>query len=305
MGLNGLSFKQRSELLFARLLRLLPIDVASAIGGWLGRRSARKAIRLKRKWVARLHHNFERLEGLTDPQAREARIIEHIDHIGRVYAEYPVLHKIAAERLTVTGSEFLANVDGPIICVSAHTGHWELMAEVMRRHGIMGAVLYDPIPDKARLQQALKIRKYFCPEDTGNRHIPASPTAARELLGWLKSGRGLLLYIDEEKDGLVWSPALGRELPFQGNRVMAAKLAVKHNAPLIPIHIQRKTGANYEAIIESPIVPKANSDRASATADVAEQLNSTLERWLEEDYSHWYWLAQLNLDKPFSKREAN
>lgn len=302
MGDTELSFKQRSELLLARLLRFMPIDVASAIGAWLGRRSAYKAIRLKRKWVGRLHNNFEKLEGLTDPVAREARIVEHIEHIGRVYGEYPVLHKIAAERLTVRGSEHLANIDGPIICVSAHTGHWELMAEVMRRHGIMGAVLYDPIPNKARLQQALKIRKYFCPEDTGNRHIPASPTAARELLSWLKSGRGLLLYIDEEKDGFVWSPALGRELPFQGNRVMAAKLAVKHNVPLIPIHIQRKDGANYEAIIEPPIVAADSSSRIAATEDVALQLNGILEQWVKEDISHWYWLAQLNLDKPFPKK---
>ncbi|MBN0986985.1 lysophospholipid acyltransferase family protein [Amphritea pacifica] len=299
MADKGFSLQQKAELFLARLLRFMPIDVASAIGAWLGRRSARKAIRLKRKWVARLHQNFERLEGITDPQAREARIIEHIEHIGRVYAEYPVLHKIAAERLTVRGSEHLSNINGPIICVSAHTGHWELMAEVMRRHDIMGAVLYDPIPDKARLQQALKIRRYFCPEDTGNRHIPASPTAARELLNWLKSGRGLLLYIDEEKDGLVWSPALGRQLPFSGNRVMAAKLAVKHDVPLIPIHIQRKTGAHYEAVIEAPIVVGDTSSRLRATEDVAAQLNDVLERWVQEDLGHWYWLAQLNLDKPF------
>ncbi|WP_299201273.1 hypothetical protein [uncultured Amphritea sp.] len=299
MDTNGLSIKQKSEVLLARLLRFLPIDAASAIGGWLGRRSARKAIRLKRKWVARLHHNFEQLEGIDNSEKRESRIIEHAEHIGRVYAEYPVLHKIAAERLTVSGSEYLANIEGPVIYVSAHTGHWELMAEVLRRHGIIAAVLYDPIPDKARLQQALNIRKYLCPEDAGNRYIPASPTAARELLNWLKSGRGLLLYIDEEKDGFVWSPALGRELPLKGNRVMAAKLAVKYNVPLIPIHIQRKTAANYEAIIEAPIVAAESSSRTAATEDVAEQLNDTLERWLKEDYSHWYWLAQLNLDKPF------
>ncbi|MEM5537904.1 hypothetical protein WNY58_16075 [Neptuniibacter pectenicola] len=284
------------ELLMARVLKFLPVDMASGIGAWTGRRRALKAIKLKRKWVARLHRNFERLEGITDPKARQRRILEHIEHIGRLYAEYPVLHKIASERLSIHGAEHLHGLTGPAIFVSAHTGHWELIAEVLRRHRIPVADLYDPIPNKVRLQLAMEVRRHFCPEEAGNRFIPASPSAVRELVGWLKNGGNLVLFIDEEKDGLVWSPALGRELPFAGNRALAARLAAKYRVPLIPLHIQRKTGANFEAVIDRPLYSQrfANSEQA-----LGEALNYSLEGWLKEDYGHWYWLAQLELDKSF------
>lgn len=285
----------------ARLLRFLPVDVASEIGARIGRHRALKAIKLQRKWVARLHRNFERLEGIEDAQTRQQRILEHIEHIGRLYAEYPVLHKIARKRLSIHGAEHLHGLTGPAIFVSAHTGHWELIAEVLRRHRIPVADLYDPIPNKVRLQLAMEVRRRLCPEQTGNRFVPASSTAVRELVGWLKKGGNLVLFIDEEKDDFIWAPALGRELPFAGNRALAARLSVKYQVPIVPMHIQRRTGANFDAVIDHPLYPLeyANSEQA-----MGEELNTSLESWLKDDYGHWYWLAQLELDKSFLKSNS-
>nr|WP_320136768.1 lysophospholipid acyltransferase family protein [uncultured Amphritea sp.] len=301
MAKQKLSVRQHLELLMVRVFSFLPIDVVSNTGAWLGCRSARRAIRLKRKWIVRLHRNFERLEGLTDHKLREQRILQYAEHLGRVYAEYSVLDKIGQSRLIIRGEQNLMDIDGPVIYASAHTGHWELMGEVVSRQNNSSAALYDPIPDKARLQVALNVRKNFCPESDGHCYVPASNKAAREMVRYLQQGKNLLIFIDEEKAGYVWSPALGRDLPFLGNRVMAAKLAVKHRVPIVPIHIQRMEGANFEAVIEPPIIPDESLGRRVAAVDVANRLNSVLEQWVKEDISHWYWLDQLNLDKSFPK----
>lgn len=285
------------ELILARVFSLLPIDMASGIGAKIARYEATRALKLQRKWVMRLHHNFEQLEGIKDSSSRVQRILQHAEHIGRLYAEYPVLHKIAANRFSVKGEEHLRNFSGPAIFVSAHTGQWELIFEVMRRSRISTALLYDPIPHKAFLKVAMGVRKHLCPEERGNRFIPASASAARELVGCLKAGENLLIFIDEEKSGLVWSPGLGRNIPFSGNRMMAARLSVKFQVPIIPIQLKRKVGANFEAVVEQPISP-GNNGYESAT-ELAVRLDTILGKWLEEDYAGWYWLAKLNLEREF------
>lgn len=300
MTKQTLTLDQRLELIMARILRFLPVDMASGIGAWIGRRRALKAIKLQRKWVARLHRNFERLEGITDPQSRQRRIVQHIEHIGRLYAEYPVLHKIANERLSVLGSKYTRKLAGPVIFVSAHTGHWELVLEMLRREQVSVAALYDPIPDQVRLKLAMEARLQLGPVAEGNKFIPASASAMREMVSWIKDDGNLVVFIDEEKDGQVWAPALGRKLPFAGNRALVARLATRFQLPVIPVHIQRTTGANFEAVIDQPLHPQAygNSEQALAL-----ELNECLEGWLKEDYGHWYWLAQLELDKPFLKSD--
>ncbi|MBU2964874.1 hypothetical protein Q4508_15495 [Amphritea sp. 2_MG-2023] len=304
MSKQKFSIRQHSELFMVAVFRLLPIDMVSSIGAWLGRRRVQRAIRLKRKWVERLHRNFECLEGLTEHRLREQRIIQHVEHLGRVYSEYAVLHKIALRRFNVEGGERISGIDGPVIYVCIHTGHWELIGEVIRRFGGNVVALYDPIPDKARLKVAMDVRKNFRPENAGTRYVPASPRAARDMMNYLKQGESLSIFIDEEKDGLVWAPALGRKIPLAGNRMLAARLAVKQGLPVIPIHIQRKEGANFEATIEPPILPDGRLDKKLAAAELAKQLNDISERWVKEDISHWYWLAQLNLDKPFPKKRS-
>ncbi|WP_040404142.1 lysophospholipid acyltransferase family protein [Amphritea japonica] len=294
--------RQWCELFSARVFRLLPIDVASGVGARIAYFEASRSIKAKRPWINRLHRNFEYLEGIADFKTREQRIIQHAMHIGRVYAEYPVLHKIARNRLSVQGEEHLRDLAGPVIFVSAHTGQWELILEVMRRSHISTTVLYDPIPEKVFLKVAMEVRRHLSPEEQGNRFIPASASATRELVACLKTGDNLILFIDEEKDGLVWAPALGRNIPSAGNRMMAARLSEKFKVPIIPIHLTRKDGADFEAVVESPLVPVNGEYGAGTAADLAELLNETLERWLKDDYIHWYWLSRLKLEKKFPER---
>lgn len=290
-----------AEYWFAKGLGLLPSKTVSAIGGALGRRHAQKAIRLNRKWVQRLHENFATLSGVSDPAEREQLIVEHIEHIGRVYAEYPVLHRFFEEgRFRIQNGNRLDNLDGPVIFVCAHTGHWELVAEVLRQHKILFAVLYDPIGDATKLRLALELRNRFGSVEEGHKLIPASPSAGREIVQWVSDGGNLLVFIDEEKDGLIWSPALGRQLPYQGNRALVTKLAARYQASVVPIHIFRQ-GEGYEAEVEEVIAPPPRGGSREEMVRFADGLSDQVETWVRSDPGQWYWLAQLKLDKEFPR----
>jgi len=286
------------EMLLAKVLAHLPISWTSHIGAILGRSRARKAIAAKRKWVARLHDNFLALEGVSDASVREQKIIQHMEHIGRLYAEYTVLHRMAGEgRFSIEGAHYLTQDDRAKLFVCAHTAHWELVAEVLKQHKIPVADLYDPLDGGARVQLALQTRKRICPESEGFLYIPSSKSAPKEIVGWLKTGGNFLIFGDEEVDSKIYAPAFDREVPRAGNLTKAVKLASRFNMQLVPLHIKREGNARYKAIIETPIEPP------SATAPIAEhrptviELDRQIERWVREDICHWYWLATLDLKR--------
>ncbi|MGB0467135.1 MAG: lysophospholipid acyltransferase family protein [Pontibacterium sp.] len=300
MGSRRPSIEEYSELVIARIIRYLPIIWVSAIGAFLGRSRAREAIKLKRKWIDRLHRNFEQLEGITEHSQREVRIMDHMEHMGRLHTEYTVLHRMAAAgRLHTRGHEHLAALKKPVIFISAHTGHWELLAEILQQHKVSTAFLYEAVDNPIRLKLAMEARTTICPIEKGYHFIPASNLAAREMVAWITDGGNLLIFIDEYKDNQVWCPPLGRKLPFSGNRAMVSRLAIKHQMDVIPLHVQRTKGAFFEASIEAPVSPPEKGAGVEARIRFADQLSDFTERWIREDISHWYWLAQLELSRPF------
>ena len=290
----------RLESILASILVYFPISWASALGGYLGREKAKQGIKLGRKWVTRIHHNLEELQGVSKQSVREEMIVKHMDHIGRIYAEYPILHRLAAAgRFDIEGGHNLQRLNGPIICISAHTGHWELLAEVLKQHHIPGAFVYDPIENSSRLKIALKTRKTICPEASGYKYIEASKQAAKEVVKWLKSGGNLIIFGDEEVNSSTLAPAFSRDISYSGNLKKAVKLAIKYNMQIIPMHIKRTGNSRYTAVIETPIEPPSRGASQENQNELVDSLDTLIEKWVLEDICHWYWLSNLDLKKKF------
>jgi KDO2-lipid IV(A) lauroyltransferase len=290
--------KQYLELFAARAIFFLPISWASEIGAFFGRKEARRAIKLKLKWVDRLHNNFEQLQGVTRHEDRELLIIAHIEHIGRLRAETPILHRIdAAGRLEIRGQEHLELLKGQCIIICVHTGHWELITAVLKHLNFIASFLYEEIDNKTHLKIALETRKRICPE--GQYHyIPGSPIGARKLVTSIKNGENLAIFIDEQKQSLSTTPSFGRCPPVTSNISVVARLAIKYNLQILPLHIKRKNKANFTAIIDKPINPKKFENSRNTPNELKTTLNNTAESWILEDISQWYWLAQLDLGQP-------
>ena len=70
------------------IFRLMPVDTASAIGGWLGRMIGPR-LAASRKALRNLEHA---LPALNETEKRQI-ICKMWDNLGRVFAEYPHQHK--------------------------------------------------------------------------------------------------------------------------------------------------------------------------------------------------------------------
>jgi lauroyl/myristoyl acyltransferase len=290
--------KQYLELFAARAIFFLPISWASEIGAFFGRKEARRAIKLKLKWIDRLHNNFEQLQGLTRHKDRELLIIAHIEHIGRLHAETPILHRIdAAGRLEICGQEHLKLLKGQCIIIGVHTGHWELISAVFKRLNIITSALYEEIDNKIHLKVALETRKRICPEEQYH-YIPGSPSGARKLVRLIKNGENVSIFIDEQKQSLGTTPSFGRRPPVSNNISVVARLAIKYNLQILPLHIKRKNKANFTAIIDKPINNNNFENSKNTLNELKTTLNNTAESWILEDISQWYWLSQFDLGQP-------
>lgn len=61
-------------------------------------------------------------------------------------------------------------------------------------------------------------------------------------------------------------------------------------------------GAEFEAVVEAPLVSVENEYGEGTTAELAMYSNTIIERWLDKGYAHWHGLSLLNLEREFSDR---
>lgn len=293
-----MNLNDAKDLLLARLFTVLPLNWVAKIGKYLGERHARRGMRAHRKWVQRLHQNYEQLWGVQDAATRERFIIEHQGRMGRVLAQIPVLHRLVrANRLTLCGTEHLTQLKGPVLIVTAHLSQWELIGRVAELIGGQMCDIYLP-QSGAREQITQKVRMgWRLAEGRPGKLIPAGAHTMREVARAVDAGSHLILFIDEEADGEVRAPRLGRESIYAGNRWFAARLAIKHQMTVLPVHFETTEQGNHRAVIE-PVIPlPTEGSPVEQAKQLADTLDEKLEQWVLRAPYDWYWLPLLELNQ--------
>jgi KDO2-lipid IV(A) lauroyltransferase len=129
--------------LFFALCRLWPIDIASGVGGWLGRRlgPVLGVTRQARRNLAAAFPDW--------PPAEIERVIHGMwDNLGRVAAEYPHLRHIrvfGGNRVEVSGLDHIERAvagNRRMILFSGHLANWEIAALAAGQCGIDIAQIY-------------------------------------------------------------------------------------------------------------------------------------------------------------------
>ena len=129
--------------------RLLPVDAASAAGGWLGRTIGPRLPVSRRAW-----RNIRRaMPELDETEVR--RIVRAMwDNLGRVMGEFPHIKAIAGAtgpsgtgpgRVELAGADTVAALraeDGATILLSGHFSNWEVFAASAERIGLPCAQAY-------------------------------------------------------------------------------------------------------------------------------------------------------------------
>ncbi len=272
-----------------RLAGWLPLDVASAIGGWVARNLGPR-LRL----TERARRRLARALPETSPAEIETIMREMWDNLGRTVMELPHLARLpvfgpdglaASDRIDVVGAE---NIDRalargrPILFFAGHLANWELNSLVALRYGVPVHLVYR----EANNRWIEPLLRRFRAEISGGL-IPKGPEGAKLALKRLREGKHLGMLLDQKlNDGIA--------VPFFGRAAMTAAapahLALKFDCVLLPFNVERLGGARFRVTIYPPLEIERSSERHRDIAQIMARVNAIIEGWVRARPGQWLWL---------------
>ncbi len=277
-----------TEGLFARIafafFRVMPLDAASAFGGWLARTvgpllgiSKRARLNLRRA-----------LPGLSD--AEIGHIVRGMwDNLGRVVAEYPHLGQFKlyepGGRVTVEGFREIVDARGPktrFIFFSAHFGNWEIATLAATQAGLDVIEIYraanNPFVDELINEARGIVRSEL---------VPKGSVAARRALGALAEGKHICMLVDQKmNDGIA--------VPFFGRDAMTApaiaRLALRFDCPIVPVRVERLKGTRFRFTVLPQIEVPDRRDTADNVLETMKRVTAVIEDWIVARPEQWLWL---------------
>jgi KDO2-lipid IV(A) lauroyltransferase len=267
------------------LFRIMPLDIASAVGGWLGR-----TIGPRMRVSRRADRNLVLAMPELDEAARRRIIRDMWDNLGRMMGEYP--HNAAITRNAGQGCRVeLAGLDHiaalrrsgeRCVLVSGHLANFEIFARSCEAVDMGYAQIYRA-PNNPLIHDLLTRLRGLPEEDV----MAKGPSGARRALTVLKEGRRLGILVDQKmNDGIA--------VPFFGRMAMtapaAAQLALRFECPVIPVRMERLEGCRFRMTFFPALEKPATGDRHADIAALMTDINAALEGWIRERPGQWFWL---------------
>src|SRR5581483_10249812 len=130
--------------LFMGLFRLMGVDAASAVGGFIGRH-----VLAHFGWARKARQNLAMAFPEKSHAEREALIVQVCDNVGRTAAEYAHLDKFLMggrdPRIQVERLDTAETMRGKsLLLLSGHFANWEIMPIAATEFGLDGAIVYRP-----------------------------------------------------------------------------------------------------------------------------------------------------------------
>lgn len=262
-------------LLVLAVSKILPVDWASNLGGFLGRSIGPR--------LAASRKAFNNIK-MALPQKSDAEANEILtgmwDNLGRVMMEYPHLEKIGRDRTEIIGLDILERYrDTPAILLSGHLANWECCPPALLiQRNFKASPIYrapnNPFSDKM-LHYARTLAGKI-------KTIPKSRTGTRHIVKAMQEGYFIGMLIDQKYNE-------GEAVDFFGTPAMTspifAQLAQKFNCPIIPLRIERTEKCNFLITIEEPMKIEGKDSLA-----IIKETHVLLESWIKERPEQWLWL---------------
>jgi len=269
------------EALLAMLLlgffRLLPLDVASALGGMIARILGR---------LFKAHRVAEKNLILAMPELsanQRKKILNGMwDNLGRVIGEYPHLGRsIMKERITVEGKEYLESlktIRGGALFASCHFANWEITPLSAALYGLPLVLIYRAANNPYSDWIIQKIRGQY------NKHMyKKGREGAMQMLKSLKAGDPVAILADQKLSD-------GKSLLFFGHEAKTTtavtSLAIKMQAPVFLARVVRTDGVHFHVTLQAPIYYPKDADAGEAM----QAINDQFEAWIREYPEQWFWV---------------
>ena len=268
--------------LAAVLLRRLPLDGASALGGAvlerLGPLTSRHRIVLRNLQLA--------FPEMSEPErARLAR--EHWNHLGRTVVEFPLMDRLTPRsgRVEVVGMERLRQIAASgeaAVLVSGHLSNWEVMMAVIVESGLTCRVSYRPANNPHVDRRITESRRRYGVE----LFAAKGGDGTRDLLAALNRGEAVAMLNDQRDNSGVEAPFFGRAVRTAPG---PARFGLKYGGRLIPLSVARLNGARFRVTIHEPIALQTSGDRARDMQAAVARINAFVEDRVREHPAEWMW----------------
>lgn len=262
---------------------ILPVDKASAFGGWLVRTLGPLS-----DAQPTAHRNLAKAFP-NNTREQNAEIIKKVwDNFGRVMGEYPHLAKIDIyndPRFEIIGAEYIDQLrdDGkPGVIFAAHLASWEVGIMGLDQRGVRVTQMYratnNPYVDKLvrRVQEGI-----------GKEVLNKGSNDARRILEIMNQGEHLFILVDQKMNR-------GMPIPFFGRDAMtapaAARMAMRYNCPFLPVRVERLGGFKFRITYYPPIKILSTGDLNKDLHEALCQMNKMIEDWVRERPEQWLWI---------------
>lgn len=283
------------QALFA-FLRLLGVERASALGGWL-LRTLGPLTGTQKTVMRNLRIAFPEMP----PDRREALAREQWDRTGRTFAELAVMDQLtpAGGRVEVVGMErlhALRDSGRPAVLISGHLANFEVMAAVIMASGVPCQVTYRAANNPYVDAQIRKSRERY-----GIRLFAPKGDGTRDLMAGMKRGDSIALLVDQKYNQ-------GPEVEFFGQPVNAspgaARLALKFGTVMQPLSVVRLPGARFRVTAHEPITVRETEDKAADVLAGIQAANRFVEERVREVPEDWFWVHKRWPDRVYAALEA-
>jgi KDO2-lipid IV(A) lauroyltransferase len=117
--------------------------------------------------------------------------------------------------------------------------------------------------------------------------VPKGRDGGRQLVRHMQNGGSCAFLVDQKmNDGIA--------VPFFGRPAMTApavaRLALRFDCPIIPVHVERLQGAHFRFTVLAPIDARATGDTAADVLEIMTRVNALVEDWVRRRPEQWLWL---------------
>jgi len=269
-------------LAFMGFFRLIGVDAASAVGGFIGRE-----IFARTRVTQRARDNLVLAFPEKSAAEHDAIIRTMWDNLGRTVAAYAHLDKFDLNgpdpRILVNNVEEIEKIRGQgVLILSGHFANWEIMPIAASRYGMDGAIVYRPPnnPYVDRYISRARARKGYAEQISKHQ-------GTRRIFTLLRGGKAILLLADQKTNE-------GIPVPFFGHDSMTtpapAALALKLKVPMIFASNKRLGGARFAVTVYPPLEFTPSGDDDADMRAMTEAINLRLEEMVRADPGQWLWI---------------
>ena len=263
---------------------ILPVDAASALGGWIGRTFGSR-LRVSKN----AHRNLKSTYPDWSDHQVATTVISMWDNLGRTAGAHPHLSQFNPHnknsRVEVVGFEFcekLLRANKPCLLFSGHIANWEISPLAITGLGLTVNLVYrranNPFFDKL-VQKGRNVLD-------GDLH-PKGADGAKGLLRALKRGANVAMLVDQKMND-------GISVPFLGRSAMTApalaELALRYKCPIVPARVERLQGAHFRLTILPPLQIQNSGNKEADTLKIMTEVNRLLGDWIRERPEQWLWV---------------